>query len=512
MQPSPYTIQSFSRLSLFEALSNPYCNLPGVERHQVANNLFVYLDQIAARTIVIENDYIDHDYLDDFASYYVRCFQPYDRRCKRLHFFSIPLSEETFLQMVCGQLSASEVDRICAAYLGFIVARPLPEAIIGRTALVTYKGGVEPKYFPCSVSYRANLFGIRLKVEGLAFQEQDTVLAACATVALWCSFSGTRKLFGSPAPTPAEITRIANQVVQHTRPIPSHGLNVQQICTAIKSIGLEPEVLHVNKNTPLRSLLYSYLKLGLPVVLGVSIEGRGGHAITLTGYDLSQNLGGAPSAVNVSKDAPLMVGRRISEFYAHDDQIGPYASIQIKATDAAMQINSPNYFEGGWKDSKTGAPLKLVPTVIIIPVYNKVRVTFIDVQQWIARLHSVVLQALDANQNLEWDIYLTTTNKYKKQIKNRLSANPEYLQRQRLKQHPKYIWCAELTVNGQLVLEVLSDATDMQRSMSVYDVFWHNTQLKSEMQGLLASEAAQAALIDVLTKPFLAFLLTSTQS
>ena len=46
-----------------------------------------YFNNIGAKTIVVERKYVDKDYLEDFAAYYVRCFHPYDRFCARLHFF-----------------------------------------------------------------------------------------------------------------------------------------------------------------------------------------------------------------------------------------------------------------------------------------------------------------------------------------------------------------------------------------------------------------------------------------
>ena len=39
-------------------------------------------------------------------------------------------------------------------------------------------------------------------------------------------------------------------------------------------------------NTPLVSLIYGHIVMGLPVILLAQIEGRGGHAITLVGYSL----------------------------------------------------------------------------------------------------------------------------------------------------------------------------------------------------------------------------------
>ena len=55
-----------------------------------------YFRELGAKTILIENNYVDRDFLDDFSQYYVRCFSQYERRCQRIHFFSVKIYEEDF--------------------------------------------------------------------------------------------------------------------------------------------------------------------------------------------------------------------------------------------------------------------------------------------------------------------------------------------------------------------------------------------------------------------------------
>src|SRR5271166_6978671 len=132
-------------------------------------------------------------------------------------------------------------------YLGFVVVRPLPQTVIGRSVLRTYdEDNGQRRHFPVNPvnqRYRVNLFGLRLHVDGLAYQEQDTVLAACATVSLWSAFHRTGALLGTAIPTPAVITQAATQAVHsvhYGRPILQHGLRVEEMCAAIRHNGLEP--------------------------------------------------------------------------------------------------------------------------------------------------------------------------------------------------------------------------------------------------------------------------------
>jgi hypothetical protein len=154
-----------------------------------------------------------------------------------LHFFRRDLTEEAFLELLRNPGLQSD-------YLGFV---------IGRCILRTYDddGGAR-RQFPVNRRYTVNLFGFNRHIDGLAYQEQDTVLAACATVALWSAFHETGELFGTAIPTPAVITRAATQAihsVHYGRPIPQHGLRVEEMCAAIRHNGLEPEAIQSAKNT-----------------------------------------------------------------------------------------------------------------------------------------------------------------------------------------------------------------------------------------------------------------------
>src|SRR5204863_7244610 len=117
---------------------NKWCSANEAARSERAKYLYRYLHDLVAQTIVVEKRYVDGDYLEDFASYYVRCFKPYERQCKRLHFFSLSITAAQFEQFVLGRLANKDRKAIEDAYLGFCVARPLPNAIVGRTILATY--------------------------------------------------------------------------------------------------------------------------------------------------------------------------------------------------------------------------------------------------------------------------------------------------------------------------------------------------------------------------------------
>lgn len=510
-----FELRLFSETALSEALSGAGSSPAFIRRRSITQYLVGYLTDLGAQTILVEFDYVDGDYLDDYAAYYSRCFTRYDKHCKRLHFFTRRFNSDEFVAAISEPVkSAGLRSALRDSYLGFVVARPLPEAVIGRTVLATYPPDVGrntkagDRRFTAVHRYEANLFGLDLTIESLAFQEQDTVLAACATVALWSSFHQAAHLFRTPRPRPAEITRAANDSVSYSRAFPSHGLVVEQMCRAIRSVGLEPEIFDVGAGSKLRhpmtvpSLLYAYLSLGLPVVLGVMIDGVGLHAVTVTGYRrTSSNL-----AIKKGADPaePVMVSSQIDRLYVHDDQIGPFARLTVKRPKGSTAGGTIT-FEGSWRNQATKEMRKLFPYLLIVPVYHKIRVTFVDVQDWVRRMHQLVCVVLDDQaQRLVWDVRLTDANTYKRSV----SVAKSYPDRASalFGAHPRFVWIASLRKGENLLFEWLADATGVARSFPFYKLVWHDENLRKMMLALLQLAEFKHDVIQTAGPAFLEFL------
>jgi len=229
-----------------------------------------YLSSIGAKTIIVEKDYVDRDYLEDFSGYYVRCFTRYDRKCWRLHFFSLPFSLDDLENLLSGQSSPLSETLLNEKYLGFIVEKPLPQTIIGRTCLKHYSDDGGRRNFPTVRPYTINLCGLDLTIKSLAFQEQDTVTSACATSALWTVFHSTGKLFQHPILSPVEITKAAtDRLPILSRVIPNQGLQGEHLAHAIRSVKLEPLYAGNKDEHILKNIIYAYLRGGIPLILGI---------------------------------------------------------------------------------------------------------------------------------------------------------------------------------------------------------------------------------------------------
>ena len=100
-----------------------------------------YLSYMDAKCLIVESPYVDRDYLEDHAAYYVRCFRDYARFCTRLHFFTQAFTSQEVDLLLSGYENDTLKSDMQTAYLGFVVIRPLPVRFIGRTCLKLYPNG-----------------------------------------------------------------------------------------------------------------------------------------------------------------------------------------------------------------------------------------------------------------------------------------------------------------------------------------------------------------------------------
>ena len=366
-----------------------------VSGHIQAGNLYGHLESLTVRTIVVESTYVDGGFLMDYTSFYATVFARFDRFCRRLHFFTSDFDEAEFrgYLLLPGGTAHPSLKSFSGSYAGFIVARPLPKAIIGRTvvrALPTQTDEGKRRYLAV-VDTPVNLFCLRLTVEkSLPFQQQDRAVSACATVALWSAFFRTAAMFGTPVARPAAITQAATTSLAQDRALLSTGLTLEQICDAIHGNGLDPEVFALGEshNIPVLSLIRAYLEAGLPVILGVK-NGESRHAVTAVGYRLSRSPAIARELIPRFHDTPS-VARSIDMLFCHDDNVAPFAEFGIRGDPAGghIRLTSDAYGKlqnapdgGASADGVDEAPTTVIAgefelEYVVVPCNQSVRLKF----------------------------------------------------------------------------------------------------------------------------------------
>ena len=126
-----------------------------------------YLQQLGAKTIVTESHYIDRDYIFDFSVFYARSFRNYDNHCRRMHFYACALTKEQW-KALFGPLDDAERDRITrelqAAYLGFVVLKPLPGSpiVVQLSALFLPFHRLEVREFSRNPTVRSQSGGLQV--------------------------------------------------------------------------------------------------------------------------------------------------------------------------------------------------------------------------------------------------------------------------------------------------------------------------------------------------------------
>lgn len=505
-----------------------------------------YLEKIGTKTIVVERNYTDRDYLEDFAAYYVRCFDAYGRICRRIHFFAISFQEEDLIEVLRGTDDNDTVSKLLNDnYLGFIVLKPLPQTCIGRTCLRPIYSDKDNDHFLLARPYQANLFGIPLRVKSLAFQQQDRVVSACATSALWSALHWTGIYFQHSIPSPIQITKAAsNNLPLETRELPSYGLTAAQMCQALRDIGLDPICLgpkEINDDYVLRTTLYAYLKGKIPVILGIELRevkeendgtltvvaNKDKHAVTVTGYHL-----GKPDLTPHTPNGVLLEASRVDKIYVHDDQVGPFTAMSFmekefkekedegntptarrctltgwrrnrhrRKKDRKNPLTTRRYMSTEWKRRNQCKQIVAFAYVAIVPTYHKIRIRFDKIiaiiesfgallnllvgSPKLARKEEGISKPL-FGKSLVWDVYLTTVNDVKNRIRTRESS---LTLEQRLevltRAMPRFLWCATLWHDGKKILEILFDATDIEQGNLVVFIVEHNETLSQFLRDVI---------------------------
>jgi len=457
-QLKPHSSASFTD---FLTLCSHREGSPVVELKSQVQYLVGYLDKIGAKTILLESEYVDRDFLEDFAGYYVRCFEPYRRYCSRLHFFSFDFGREFLEKSIVDQHDSDRRAELRRNYLGFIVVKPLPETIIGRTCLVTYPENAE-RYFPITRKYDVDVFGISLTVDSLAFQEQDHEVAACATSALWSVFHASGKLFQHQIPSPFAITKIASELTpDDTRALPNEGLSTIQMANSIRDLRLEPLAINVEDPFLFKSALYAYTRGRIPVLLvvdllerkaGGQLSSRGMHGVAVAGYSLPSGKAG-----KAREEQEFQIrAESIDRIYAHDDQIGPFSRLIINDDDLLLT---------SWKDEDGNIGNVFAdPILLLVPLYHKIRVPFANVLDTV-RVFDSILRALVHSkilrENIEWDIFIDNL----RNLRGDIVASDELFESAKYelvtKNLSRFVWraIARNQSDDRVLMEMVFDAT-----------------------------------------------------
>ncbi len=419
---------------------------------------------------MVEPHYVDRHYLADYQTYYSRSFTPHKSHCARLHFFSIPPSrlDSVLAPAYEGNRKRQSAERhLTKAYLGFVVARPLPGARVGRTILQRYPGGCGRR-IEVVRPYVVNVAGLQLELHGLAYQEQDQGAAVCASTALWSALQRVAYVSGNRTPTPSAVTRAAGS------PLPaSYGLTDVQMADALAALDYTADSFEPAENRALfRAQLVTCLESQLPVVLFLSRDqetGAGklpvGHAVTITGFRVPRNVVGVPTSLPDVAPLPLRAGS-LRTIYVHDDNLGSHAHYELLDVDERDDRGNPRMklYRGRtnrpnpawWKPDYWNVEGALVPK------YNKMRLP-------IDQLYHVLIEFRDLcftvyrGVDLHFGVRLVSGVAYKHRLFGHRFPKADLKGFLFSLDLPRHVGCLSAYTGNAHLCDLLMDATEVCR-------------------------------------------------
>jgi hypothetical protein len=399
---TPYLISKFAEPTLAALIHEcfGYDHADIFHKSQI-NYIFRYLSQFNPNppkdkesTILLEPKYIDRDFMEDYSNFYVGRFGNDGYQCARLHFFSCSLKHEIVDALLHGKpivetlddgrQEAKDATWLQKHYLGFMIIKPLTKTFVGKTCLRrlgdTAEGAGSKRKL--SKRYDVDLFGVKLHVESIAFQEQDKVVAACATTAIWTALHSLPSRCVKDVRSCSEITTAAlNYVRGSSNGFPNLGLSNKQILRALDVEGIRYHDANLTSRSPawFKGFVTAYIDSDLSVMLTGDVyrlkvvkndQGEvtrkklsfmGQHAITALGYDFRGNS---------------------NWVYVHDDRVGPYARAELttvgeligagaerKLRDRCALVMRVRNLDEEWEEV-------IIPDVSIVPVDKKARLPY----------------------------------------------------------------------------------------------------------------------------------------
>lgn len=487
-----------------------------------------YLTELGAKSLIVEEAYNDAGYLSEYSSYYSRCHDDYSRFTWRVHFFdkdADALSTLFDLSLICLPETDQEA-QINGAYLGFVVVKPLPKTIIGRTCLRPYPETDETtgrtRHFPILREYGVLLYGLRLVVRSIAFQEQDNEVAACSTAAIWYALhSLIRKVTTEEIASTYEITNYASATYvkrslgEVARRFPTSGLGLEQIEAYLRSIGMECIVCGAaldRTSAQAAEYLAAYASAGFPMIL------VGNLYVSQTANSQHKKLGlHAMTALGYADESDFKPGNRASRIcriFAHDDNVGPFTSYQLHSCekgDFAKFINAspqqhaeterladrlslPKALPGqpttveqtitGFLSNESGLAgggvgvvfRKFTPEYFIIPVAPKVRFPYEGIALFAAQVEQTYRTQAPLRYapgspppKVSWSISLVDIKTFKSSLRRCVTMDQEAIIDVLLMALPKHIWVLSFwtktsEAQNSPILDFLFDATSLRQS------------------------------------------------
>jgi len=453
--------QAFSTSEFIEEIRLASQATDYTDNSNQADYLANYLEDIGARSLLIENRYMDRHFIEEVGTFYSRCLSQKRNYTTRIHAFSRDLDLVQFRGILQDAKAGGreEAEReLERDYLGFVVVRPLPSVPIGRTVLRTYAS--EDRKFYALADYTVHLTGLELKIRGLAFQQQDRGVAACATTAIWSALQRVCRHEGCRVPTPSQITEEAvRHYLSDSRPLPASGLSIVQILDALRAFDFPGDLVYDGSYSAEELAIYVniYLRSGIPVILALDLP-EGGHAVTAVGFAKGKKKSFPP----LNSFGAEMLNGGFSKIYVHDDRFGPYCRAELSVVDPQRDpqhlTQQPSRYLAIEIDGRPRGKVRGA----ISPLYPKLRTTAREMYEAAIEIEPSLSQYIYGD--LSVDVFFARSGEYQAELLDHADLDEDVLADFQIQVAlSRYIGVTRWYVDGEPLADGLWDTTDRMR-------------------------------------------------
>lgn len=113
--------------------------------------------KLGCKSVIIEKDYMDQDFLEEYSEFYCKSLEVYFSKTHHLHFFEEHITYDDFKDLSTKQ------------YLGYSVVRPINSYRTGKTVIKSPYDDGNTRFTSCKTTFTTNLLGSNLKIQETPF-------------------------------------------------------------------------------------------------------------------------------------------------------------------------------------------------------------------------------------------------------------------------------------------------------------------------------------------------------
>lgn len=318
-------------------ISSAFCLTQQFGSTSALSRVFQLVARQNCKTVLVEEDYFDEEYTEEYNVFYSKLFHKYPGETKRLHFFA------------SSNINEANLKENQHSYLGFCTIRNLPTRRVLSAVIKPIEDTRKPKesFLICKYNCKVDITlqydngkeaNHELYVKGFPFIQQDGHVSRCAHAALAVvdSFFAGKGDFNRNSYSMTCIGKLASYCEKAPNNSLSKGLSPLQIELALRKMGYNPliyqygNVIAECKKVLPEKIVHYYLESEIPIIIGFPTE-KGKHAITIIGHSFDPHdwwqlaeksyYGIADSHTYYSSSC------WIPSFIIQDDNMGPYLNM-----------------------------------------------------------------------------------------------------------------------------------------------------------------------------------------